>query len=682
MKCDSRQKPLVVGVLLAMSAIGVQANDRVEDSATVSVVENEKMLVEGSTLTRYAEYLPTSGTKSDVDWLEVTQAVSVVTHAEIKDRGAVRLVEALQGVAGVNNTLGEGSRDQFVIRGFDALNDLYRDGLRDDGTLQSYRSLANIERVEVVKGPAGALYGRGSAGGMINLITKRALGGDFTRVTGQVGSDGLRVGRVDSSAKLSEAVNARVNLEYKESDSFVDHVDSHDFFIAPTVRLQPSEQHIIDLDLEVAHQALTPYRGVPSQDGRPVAVSSSTYFGATNDYQESDSVRLALTHEMQINPDLKWVNRAAWNRIELEQKGTRQGVVSADVVAQSVNNFGYDPRTTTTLQSELVWASGDNQLLAGVDFNEIAIDLVYARDKTITGQNIYAPTVRETPDPGFAPWRKNITETLGVYVQNVHQFGDLSVMANARFDRMDLEQERVGMEKEYLDDNKLSYRLGATYRISEDVSLYATGARSWQLPWSGIFVRATQAELFHSDLMELGAKGYLLNDALMLNAALFRIEQALPTTNTAGEIVAKQEVRHQGVELEVRGELNPRWNVAASYSYLKAEDVATGFKPNDVSDHLFSFWSTYQLDAHWKLGGGIKHVGARYAGNNEQVKLDAYTLVDLMAEYRFRDHAVQLNVQNLFDETYALGATNGSSGRNQIGFGAPLQLQLSYNYRF
>lgn len=178
----------------------------------------------------------------------------------MEDRGAVRLVDALHGVAGVNNTLGEGSRDQFVIRGFDTLNDTYRDGLRDDGNLQSYRSLANIERVEVVKGAAGALYGRGSAGGLINLVTKRANGESFTRVKAGIGSNNKYTGQLDSSMALSDSINGRVNLEYRKADSFVDHVNSEDYFIAPTVRISPADGHTLDLDMEYAHQELVPYR--------------------------------------------------------------------------------------------------------------------------------------------------------------------------------------------------------------------------------------------------------------------------------------------------------------------------------------------------------------------------------------------------------------------------------------
>lgn len=667
---------LAIGGALTVAAgmTNVMAAEQAKVDETVQVIGHQ---YEG-----YAEHMPQSGTKTDVEWLDVPQAVSVVTKTEMEDRGAVRLVDALDGVAGVNNTLGEGSRDQFVIRGFDALNDTYRDGMRDDGTLQSYRSLANIERVEVVKGPAGALYGRGSAGGIINLVTKRANGDNFTSVKGSVGSNSQFVGQLDSSMAISDKVNGRINVEYRQADSYVDHVDSNDFFIAPTVRLMPSDGHTIDLDVEYAHQELVPYRGVPSKNGKPVDVAESTFYGGTNDYQKSDSLRVAVNYEWRLNSDWVWTNRAAYNHIELEQKGTRQGTVTGNQVSQTVNNFGYDPRSTTTLQSELVWETHSNQMMIGADYNQINIDLVLASDTTLPPQDIYNPVVGPTPDPGFKPFRDNTTTTTGVYIQDVYTFGDLSVIGNLRYDSMELEQQKAGSAKENLDDNKVSYRGGLVYRLTDDMSVYASLARSWQLPYSGIYINPKLAEFFHTDLKEVGAKAYLLDDALMLNAAIFQIDQEQPQTDTNGDVINKIEARHQGIELEARGQITAQWDVSVGYSYLDAEDKDTGKKPNDVSDHLFSLWSTYQLDDNWRLGGGVKYVGDRYAGNNEAVALGDYTTVDLMAAYTTGRHKVQANAYNVFDEKYILGATNGTSGTNQIGYGAPAEFMLSYGYQF
>ncbi|MCW4443270.1 ligand-gated channel protein [Vibrio splendidus] len=677
-----------MNIRLALSPLALAIGGALTAVATVSnvmaaeVTVDETLQVIGHQYEGYAEHMPQSGTKTDVEWLDVPQAVSVVTKTEMEDRGAVRLVDALDGVAGVNNTLGEGSRDQFVIRGFDALNDMYRDGMRDDGTLQSYRSLANIERVEVVKGPAGALYGRGSAGGIINLVTKRANGDNFTHVNGSVGSNNLFVGQVDSSMALSDKVSGRINVESRQSDSYVDHVDSNDFFIAPTIRVLPAEGHTIDLDVEYAHQELVPYRGVPSKNGKPVDVSESTFYGGTNDYQESDSIRVGVNYEWLLNSEWAWTNRAAYNHIELEQKGTRQGTVTGNEVSQTVNNFGYDPRTTTTLQSELVWETDSNQMMIGADYNQINIDLTLASDKTLPPKDIYNPVAGPTPDPGFKPFRDNTTTTTGVYIQDVYTFGDLSVIGNVRYDSMELEQQKAGSAKENLDDDKVSYRGGLVYRINNDMSVYASLARSWQLPYSGIYINPKLAEFFHTDLKEIGAKAYLLDNALMLNAAVFQIDQEQPETNIDGDVVNKIEARHQGIELEARGQFTEQWDISVGYSYLDAENKETGKKPNDVSDHLFSLWSTYQFDDNWRLGGGVKYVGDRYAGNDEAVALGDYTTVDLMAAYTTGRHKVQANAYNVLNEKYILGATNGTSGTNQIGYGAPAEFMLSYGYQF
>ncbi|MFA0707020.1 TonB-dependent receptor, partial [Vibrio sp. 10N.222.48.A3] len=315
-------------------------------------------------------------------------------------------------------------------------------------------------------------------------------------------------------------------------------------------------------------------------------------------------------------------------------------------------------------------------------YNQINIDLTLASDKTLPPKHIYNPVVGATPDPGFKPFRDNTTTTTGIYLQDVYTLGDLSVIGNVRYDSMELEQQKAGKAQEKLDDNKVSYRGGLVYRINNDMSVYASLARSWQLPYSGIYINPKLAEFFHTDLKEVGAKAYLLDNALMLNAAIFQIDQEQPQTNINGDVINKIEARHQGIELEARGQITELWDISVGYSYLDAEDKDTGKKPNDVSDHLFSLWSTYQLYENWRLGGGVKYVGDRYAGNNEAVALGDYTTVDLMAAYTTGRHKVQANAYNVLGEKYILGATSGKSGTNQIGYGAPAEFMLSYGYQF
>lgn len=631
----------------------------------------------------YAQELPTSGSKSDAEWLDVPQSVSVVTDTEMKDRGAVKLVDALDGVAGVNNTLGEGSRDQFVIRGFDAIRDIYRDGLRDDGNLQSYRSLANVEQVEIVKGPAGALYGRGSAGGIINLVTKRANGDEFTRLSTSYGSNDKLKGSIDTSAKLTDTINGRLNVEVRRANSFVDHVDSDDYFIAPTFQFQPSDDHTVNLDVEIMHQNLVPYRGVPSKDGKPVDVPRSTFFGSKNDYQESDSIRVAIDDELQFGPDVTWNNRVAFTRVTLEQQGTRQttaAVTGSNTVAQTVNDFGYDPRTTVTLQSELKWDVGNQQILFGADYNQIDIDL-NLKSQALPAKSIDNPIADNVASPGFPAFRENTTKTVGFYIQDIVTLGDWSFSGNVRQDHMELDQKIIstGLESTNNDD-KTSYRIGAAYRLTDNMSAYTTLAKSWQLPYGGSFINPTLAEFYSTKLKEVGIKAYLLDDALMLNAAVFQIDQEQPQTDSNGFITNKNQERHRGIELEARGQLTKQLSATASYTYLDAEDRDTGKKPNDVSDQLISLGTTYQLNDAWRFGGSVKYVGDRFAGNNEAVDLGDYTTVNAMASYQTGKHRVQFNAYNIFDEKYYLGSTDGATGINSIGYGSPAEFMVSYSY--
>lgn len=671
--------PLAVAIsFTSFSAFAQEDNvDVLSDSTLDKVIP---LTVQG--YKGYAQELPTSGSKSDAEWLDVPQSVSVVTDTEMKDRGAVKLVDALDGVAGVNNTLGEGSRDQFVIRGFDSLQDIYRDGLRDDGNLQSYRSLANLERVEVVKGPAGALYGRGSAGGIINLVTKRANGEEFTRLSTGYGSNDKLTGSIDTSAKLTDTINGRLNVEVRRANSFVDHVNSDDYFIAPTFQFQPSDDHTVNLDIEVMHQTLVPYRGIPSKDGKPVDVSRHTFFGSKNDYQESDSVRVAVDDELKFGPDVTWNNRVAFTRVTLEQQGTRQttaAVTGANTVAQTVNNFGYDPRTTATLQSELKWDVGNQQLLFGADYNQIDIDL-NLRSLSLPAKSIDNPVADNVASPGFPAFRENTTKTFGLYIQDIVTLGDWSFTGNIRQDHMDLDQTTAAGLKTNNDDDKTSYRVGAVYRLTDNMSAYTTFAKSWQLPYGGSFISPTLAEFYSTKLKEVGVKAYLLDDALMLNAAVFQIDQEQPQTNNSGFITSKIEARHRGLELEARGQLTKQLSATASYTYLDAEDRETGKKPNDVSDQLISLGTTYQLNDAWRFGGSVKYVGDRYAGNNEAVDLGDYTTVNAMASYQTGKHKVQFNAYNIFDEKYFLGSTDGTSGINSIGYGSPAEFMVSYSY--
>jgi iron complex outermembrane receptor protein len=666
--------------LVILSIDNKDTNKALQDIEQELVTDGiEHISVIGGLYQGYAEHNPTSGTKLNTPWLQVAQSVSVITKQEIADKGAIRLGQVLDGVSGVNATLGEGARDQFVIRGFDALFDTYRDGMRDDASYQAYRSLANVERVEVVKGAAGALYGRGSAGGLINLITKKADGRSIKNFTVSFNSENYFETKADLGGQLTDGINGRVNIAYRKGDRFMDNSDHDDFFIAPVLQVELPNSTQLDIELEYLKQNLVPYRGVPSVDGLPLNLGIKTNLSATNDYQKLTSLRGGFALRHYFNNELMWINRLSYSHISLKQKGSRNAEPADGKMSQTVVNFGFDPQTTLTFQSELTWQTEHNALLLGLDTNNLDRETISAVANNARSVDLLAPQTGPSTNPGFKPNRNNQVDAIGIYAQDVINIGQFSILAGLRFDKLTTKQTPHQQEIYTIEADELSPRLGVVYQFNDDVSAYITSGRSYQLPWGGGYIKDTKAKMMKSDLKEIGIKAYLLDESLMLNTAFFTIDREDPVTNDAGQVIDVIDGQHQGFELEVRGQINPAWNISAGYSYLDAIDKKTNIKPNDVSDHLFSAWTDYQFSSGLSIGSGIQHVGDRYAGNNETVLLKAYTLLSATAAYQWQQHTLRLNINNITDKIYYIGATSGGSGKHQIGYGSPRQVQVTYS---
>jgi len=643
--------------------------------------QQETMTVYGSeNLDRSQQF---SGLKMDASWLEVPQTVSVVTAEDIEARGAVRLGEALRGVPGVAQTLGEGSRDQVTIRGFEAMYDIYRDGLRDAGGNQMYRSLANIERVEVIKGAAGALYGRGSAGGLINLVTKRADGNNVRELSVNAGSWNSYGMTADLGGELTDGINGRINIELKDHESFVDNVEGQTLFIAPTLRAELSDTTTLDLDLEYFNQEQDPYRGVPSVNGVPVNVDRSTNYASVTDFQENETIRLAATLTHQLNNEMKLTTKAFYSHIDIEQSGTRISSVNtgAGTIDQKVRKFAYDPQEDLGLQAELNWELDRHNLLLGAEVAQMKRTFKMGDSATFTN-SIYNPTTITVAVPDFndASTSHNKVESRSLYAQDVFALTDtIDLIGGLRYDNIDVT--RTGSGPSEFSQSEFSPRAGIVWQATDNSSVYATWGRSYQVPWAGIYTRDTNAALQESNLAEIGFKAELLDKKLQFGTSVFQIDKDIPSTNADGEITAINEHRHKGIEFELNGEITQQWSVAAGLTYLDAENLDTGLRPNDVPEKSASVWNSFKPTDNWTMGLGLVYVGERFVGN-EGARLDSYTTVDAMVAYETGPHKIQLNLNNITDEEYFIGATGGGTGDENIGYGAPFNAMLSYKLSF
>lgn len=229
----------------------------------------------------------------------VPQAVDTVKTSQVLDYGSDTLGKALEGIPNVSS--GADTRfDSVRIRGFEAGNDFYLDGVRDDS--QYIRDLHSIERVDVLKGPAAVLYGRGGQGGIVNRISKAPEAGRRSTLEARAGSEDLRSLYADLSADPSDTVSLRLNMGNQDNNSFRDGIDGSRQLFAPSVSWQVTPQLNWLVQYEYSRFNRTPDRGIPGVDGRPANVSRSTTYGDTQrDFidDRAQSLRSRLNYEHQ-----------------------------------------------------------------------------------------------------------------------------------------------------------------------------------------------------------------------------------------------------------------------------------------------------------------------------------------------------------------------------------------------
>lgn len=222
------------------------------DSAIAQTIDenaDSEIVVTGTREQGYRATVAPQVNKSDTPLQEIPFSVQVVTRELIEDRGVTSLGEALRYVPGLSPQVGFGAaNDRFTIRGFTVPFN-YKNGFRRS-SFSATDQLANIEQIEILKGPASALYGRAETGGVVNVVTKRPLDEQFLDLAGEYGAfEALRL-TADANLPLSEGLGLRVNASYDDRESFRDLVFSREWFVAPVLSWQPSNATTITIEGE------------------------------------------------------------------------------------------------------------------------------------------------------------------------------------------------------------------------------------------------------------------------------------------------------------------------------------------------------------------------------------------------------------------------------------------------
>jgi catecholate siderophore receptor len=661
----------------------------------------EEIIVKGKVL--YSDQV--TALKTPVPIIDVPQTLSIVTDEDIRKQGFRELGDIVRYTPGVNTSQGEGHRDSVVFRGVRSTADFYLDGVRDD--VQYYRSLYNLEQVEILRGPNALLFGRGGTGGIINRVTKKAVLNDAFG-SFDMGADtfGAFDFAVDYNVQTGENSALRINFHSDTLENHRDYYDGDRYGFNPTLRVQISPQTTLDLSYEHADHERFIDRGVPTLNGEPVEAFEEIVFGDTDTNLttlRADIYRANVSHEFSDTQKGNFVVQYS-DFAKMYKNYYASGYSGGDTFTAD----GYkDPTERTNLiisgniVNEFQTGSAKHTLLVGAEIIDTENENYRYNTFFITTEDdnevfnisrpinfgVNAAGVRTYND--FTADLKSSTESdievTSFYIQDQIDVSDsFKIMLGGRFDSFDITVRDVkNGTSESREDEEVSPRAGLIFKPQENLSLYVSYSESF-LPRSGEQFKSLSSssarldpDVFEST--EIGVK-WDIRDNLSFTISYFDSEQTQAVrdsdTGENSEIVGLQV---DGVEFELKGQVTDRLYLALGYSDLDGE-TAKGGEPREIPEQTASLWATYEVNEQFGIGLGITHQGESNIKNDKPgLILPDYTRLDFAAYYDLADDlSVQLNVENLTDELYF----PHSHSTHQASVGEPLNARVSLRKRF
>ncbi|WAG11533.1 TonB-dependent siderophore receptor [Aeromonas dhakensis] len=671
--------------LLSVALLALSAGAHAEDE-TMTVVGKRSQHEEVATATR-------TNTPAKL----VPQAIDSVKASELTAFGQPTLSEALTGIPGVNAS-GDTRFDGVNIRGFSASNDFYLDGFRDD--MQYTRDLGNTERVEVLKGPAAVLYGRGSTGGIVNRVSKKPQKGLESSVSAQVGSFDSRRLAADLNGEAGEQVQVRFNLAQEDKDSFRNGVTSKRTLLAPSVNWEINDKLNWLVQYERNEHDRTPDRGIPGVNGRPADVPKEYVYSDTrrdfiDDVAQSTRSRLSW----DINDQWQLRQQLGYTSLDSQFDNTYVTSVKGDKVTRA--RWQQDLKansliSNTEVEGQLQTGPVEHRLLVGFEQNwQERTPKLYQNATAIPAGNLYDPGSLPTYDGAMklSSDANHKVRGYGLYVQDQLSLGDWHLLAGLRRDDFTVTSRRNDLNKEEtVSVTSLSPRLGLVWNPIEEHAFYVSYSKTFT-PVGGELIGITPGDKNnnldpqHTRLYEGGVKSDWLDGRLATTLSLYRLEMYNKRSKDPldpTKVILTGLQRTEGIELSARAQLTDELYLRGGIAIQDAEQVKAdadlqGKRPMNVSRQNGELFAGYQSGKQgWFGETGVTAVGDRFADNANTTTLPGYSRFDARAGYRWQQWEAQLSVENLTDHDYFVSATSAS----QIMPGTPRQLHLSAAYRF
>jgi len=665
----------------------------------------------------YRPGVVSSVTKTEAAVVDVPVSVSVVTEEVIRDQNDRTVAEALRNVAGVGvgpNAANVSVQEEFTIRGFQSslvrVNGVQR---RSTGPLVT----ANIDSVEVLKGPFSVLYGDLSPGGFVNIQTKRPqrepayeLTSGFSQMT-RGGTEGNAsfdaTGALDSGGRWLY----RFIASAEGGSLFIDEADREQYFVAPSLAFIGLEERLrVDLDLSYLRNDETFLFGIPARNGRiDTRIGRDDFLGSDQNDKQTEDYNVELRTNLEVTPDTKVDAALTYHLTDHLSTALRpfgspgQSVAADDTVRRSFSLRSFD---STDLQFEtnlihnvdtetISWrflAGADARLTefdhSGPGFgNIIDFDVVNVTDPMT---EVALPAL-DDPRISFFARSQQTAVAWGAYVQAEAWYLDrIKLLAGVRYSNFYFEFEDASGFSFEEDPEKYTPRFGLLFKLTRSTSLYASYSTSFEQTFS---FEPGNTEPLEAMQYEVGLKQELFGGRGLATVSLFDITQENLVTTDPNTGFNRQigEAETQGIELELSGQVLPALQVVASYAYLdneitKDNDGAQGNRLRNTPEHEASLWLQYTaLERERRrltIGGGVFYEGERFSSAQNGVVLPDYTTVDLTLGYDFESDLgsmrVQAGVKNLFDEEYF----TGGFGEGIVFRGNPRTAYLQFNTRF